>query len=149
MGPHSYPNGISSYKEVGYGKNRKIGVLLIDHGSRRNKSNLHLEYVADEYEKKSSFIVQAAHMEIAKPSIEDGIQMLLEKHVEIIVCHPYFLSPGKHATTDVPNLISLAQKNLNTNIPIILTDPLGSHVDLMLPVIHNAIQNTIYQEHNY
>lgn len=104
LSPHLYPGGIPSpstqfttssttttttittiiEKEVRSfpgNINRKIGILLIDHGSKRDSSNLHLESLAKAYKRSSRcpphYIVQAAHMEIASPSIEDGLRSLI------------------------------------------------------------------------
>lgn len=153
VSPHMYPNGINNgreqqqqqqYSSTTETEQKKIGILLIDHGSKREESNLHLEKVALAYQKENTnnFIVKVAHMEIAKPSIQDGIQMLLDLNVEKVICHPYFLSPGKHAIKDVPFLLSEAKKNvINTmDVPIVSTDPLGLHIDLMINVIDKTVQ---------
>ena len=59
----------------------KVGILLIDHGSKRESSNLHLESVAMAYERSSRcpphYVVRAAHMEIASPGIEEGLRNLI------------------------------------------------------------------------
>jgi hypothetical protein len=80
---------------------KKLGILLMDHGSRNAKSNQRLEQLAQLYElsfsmdnnddnedssssssnSSSSTVVQAAHMEIAEPSIEQGLQALLNQGV--------------------------------------------------------------------
>jgi hypothetical protein len=103
LSPHLYPGGIPSPKsqvttatsstvsittiieeEERYfagSANQKIGILLIDHGSKRESSNIHLESLARAYERSSRcpphYIVRAAHMEIASPSIEDGLRGLI------------------------------------------------------------------------
>ena len=82
-----------------------LGVLLIDHGSRSDASNVRLEKLAQLYQLSMEFhnddddkdgggegegedtststkvLVQAAHMEIAKPSIEDGLRELINQNV--------------------------------------------------------------------
>ena len=70
---------------------KKLGVLLIDHGSRNEASNVRLEKLAELYQlsmeyhdndsSSSAVTVEAAHMEIVKPSIEDGLQSLLSQGV--------------------------------------------------------------------
>jgi len=61
-----------------------------------------------------------------------------------IVCHPYFLSPeSKHASKDIPKLISTAQDKLSIDIPILTTDPVGSQVDVMIAAIGNAVQKSM------
>jgi len=53
-------------------------------------------------------------MEIAPPFIKDGIEALWrEDGCDKVVCHPYFLSPGRHVVEDVPELIYGAVVELN------------------------------------
>ena len=63
-----------------------------------------------------------------------------------IICLPYFLSPGRHAVEDVPNLIEEAKLNLKTaenDIPVVSTDYLGSNMDGMIGLIANTINKTV------
>ena len=49
-------------------------------------------------------------MELSAPSILDALRdVLVSDGVTEVVCVPYFLSPGRHATEDVPNLIAEAR----------------------------------------
>ena len=65
----------------------RIGILLMDHGSRNPASNARLEQLATLYQMTMSdndetdFVVEAAHMEIATPSIADGLETLLQAGV--------------------------------------------------------------------
>jgi hypothetical protein len=62
---------------------QKIGILLMDHGSKRETSNAHLNRLAAQYQSNPKcpphFLVEAAHMEIAPPNIEQGIRTLISK----------------------------------------------------------------------
>ena len=89
LSPHMYPEGIpsknSSTDEDDQSKEKeveKIGVLLIDHGSRKAESNAFLHILAQQYQSSQKcpphVIVGAAHMEIAPPSIEMGISSLID-----------------------------------------------------------------------
>eukprot|EP00934_Nitzschia_sp_Nitz4_P006958 Nitzschia sp. Nitz4//scaffold123_size70294//9255//9995//NITZ4_005920-RA/size70294-processed-gene-0.3-mRNA-1//1//CDS//3329534461//6948//frame0 len=126
-----------------------LGVLLMDHGSRNPSSNERLDRLAELYQMtledsspKYKVIVKPAHMEIATPTIPDGLQALLEAGVDEIVCHPYFLSPGRHVTTDIPSIVNQAIQDLNIEIPISTTDPVGSNTQLMIGAIHSLIRET-------
>ena len=79
-------------------------------------------------------------MEIATPSIPDGIKALLDQGVDEIVCHPYFLSPGRHVTEDIPKIVSQAIADLSIEIPVITTDPVGSNFPLMIGAIHSLVR---------
>ena len=154
-------------------KSLKLGILLIDHGSKRKASNDHLHAVAASYQsnlanhithiKAVRVKVRAAHMEIASPSILAALrQLIAEDKATHVVCVPYFLSPGKHATIDVPRLINDARyilKNeglLNLNSPesrenktekaevlILASDALGSNVESMLDVVDGLVKTTL------
>ena len=62
------------------------------------------------------------------------------------MCHPYFLSPGRHATEDVPRLIEEAKISLGdviSEIPVIKTDYLGSQSDLLVGVISSMVNASV------
>ena len=141
LSPHAYVNGVDAAvvgmvaaKEATPTsprrlRQKKVGILLIDHGSKRAASNEHIHMLAGMYERilndsdratgggdggattmTTIAVVRAAHMEIAPPSILDSLRgVLVEDGVSEVVCVPYFLSPGRHATEDVPNLIEEAR----------------------------------------
>ena len=149
---------------------KKLGILLIDHGSKRQASNEHLQSIAKKYQstlvdklsaataderdkdmqQQIDIAVKAAHMEIAQPSILQQLQQLITKdNATQIICIPYFLSPGKHATFDVPKLIQdaktkldedgLLEINSNKRIEIHLSNALGTNVDSMLNVVDGLV----------
>lgn len=134
----------------------KVGILLMDHGSRNKASNDRLQYMAELYQQMAimeqnassgdgantpEIVVLAAHMEIAKPSIPDQLEALLKEGVGEIICHPYFLSPaGRHVAEDIPEIIEQAISDLSIDIPIITTDPLGANTQLMIGAINSSIR---------
>lgn len=144
-------------------RNPKLGILLIDHGSKRKASNEHLHSIAKQYHSSlvgdnddNNVIVKAAHMEIAEPSILATLRQLVTGHkVTKVVCVPYFLSPGKHATIDVPNLISDAIQVLEEEgsleydggiIEITSSKALGSNVESMLGVVDVLVETKLDEE---
>lgn len=84
-------------------------------------------------------------MEIATPGIRDGIEELVSLGAARIVCHPYFLSPGRHATEDVPRLIDEAVKELDLGgrVRVVTTNPVGSHLNVMVNVIGDLVEEEI------
>ena len=146
-----------------------VGVLLIDHGSRNHASNRRLQSLARMYQTKQNkrtkqqqeqvqegtnneknqssvdvdvVVVRGAHMEIAKPSILDGIKSLVRANVTEIVCHPYFLSPGRHVVKDIPMIVNDIIQQENITVPVTITDPIGSNTDLMLNAIDGIVQQS-------
>lgn len=128
----------------------KLGILLMDHGSKNRASNERLEQLAEIYQQMMtrtpnnnlSVVVEAAHMEIARPSIPEGLEALLKANVDEIVCHPYFLSPGRHVVEDIPNIVNKAVKDLHIDIPVTTTDPVGSNIQLMIGAIHALVRES-------
>lgn len=155
LSPHMYPEGIPSTTTSGNGIGQpkpkdleKIGVLLIDHGSRKPESNAFLHHLADSYRYSDScpphVLVGAAHMEISEPSIEVGIRNLISDGATRIVCVPYFLSPGRHATEDVPRLIEEAKFSIgNPDITITSTTYLGADTGAITQLISGMVQKAI------
>jgi len=150
LSPHAYASGTDSKPIIKTDPTEsKIGILLIDHGSRRASSNELLLEIAQLYQTRTSSTVKAAHMEIAPPSIMDQFRAFKEEGVTKIVCHPYFLSPGRHVTEDIPELIEEATKDVNegeendTQIEVITTKPVGSNLDRMVGLISNMVDQAI------
>lgn len=175
LSPHAYANGVDASPAIAAGEEnatttepttQKIGILLIDHGSKRQASNEHIMNVAKMYEtilseKKAdaststtTTIVRASHMEIAPPSIITSLRNLLTNdQVEKVVCVPYFLSPGRHATEDVPQLIKEAREILdeeglleNGEDMIVVSEALGSHLEGMLGVVDDLVERALEGE---
>ena len=104
---------------------RDIGIILVDHGSRLASANAMLDEVVALFRKVSGYrIVEPAHMEIAAPSIADAFAACVRQGATRVVVHPYFLSPGRHSTTDIPRLVAHAARQYQ-QIPFHVTQPLG------------------------
>ena len=154
ISPHAYTNGEVPNRLVGDDgategpppateSIKTIGILLMDHGSRNEASNQRLHELARmyrEYTRSGNVVVAAAHMEIAKPSIPDGMQELIDRGVDEIICHPYFLSPGRHVQKDIPEIIEQAKLSMQIQIPVTTTDPVGSQTLIMLGAIDALVQ---------
>jgi hypothetical protein len=124
---------------------KKVGVLLMDHGSKNPAANQRLLDLAQIYQDNvgnSQIVVRAAHMEITSPSIPEGLQSLLDAGVDEIICHPYFLSPGRHVVEDIPEIIKNAIEELKIEIPLTTTDPVGSNTEVMIGAIHGLVQKS-------
>jgi sirohydrochlorin ferrochelatase len=89
----------------------KTGIIIVDHGSRRDESNHMLETLAGLFAQRFSDryeIVEPAHMELAEPSIATAYARCAKRGAERIVVCPFFLGPGKHWTSDIPRLTAEA-----------------------------------------
>lgn len=110
-------------------------ILLVDHGSRRPEANAQLDEVAKLLAAAAPDLpVRAVHMEIARPSIAEGVAACVAAGAEEIVVTPYFLGPGRHALEDVPRLAREAAER-HAGLRLRFADPLGVHpgiVDVLL-----------------
>lgn len=147
LSPHAYPNGAPSIivgdKRLVKNSVSRVGILLVDHGSRNKASNDRLQELARTYQRtvESNVVVRACHMEIAHPSIPEGLEALLKEGVDEIVCHPYFLSPdGRHVSEDIPRIVKGAIESLNIEIPILTTEPVGANMDRMIGIIQSIVE---------
>jgi sirohydrochlorin ferrochelatase len=94
------------------------------------------------FRKGSSYpIIEAAHMELAEPSIRAAYEKCVQQGARLIICHPYFLSKGRHVQEDIPALL----KEARTEFPgtdYIITEPIGMQeevVDLISKSILSAV----------
>ena len=68
-------------------------------------------------------------LELAEPSIADGIQRYAAEGVNEIVLLPYFLSAGKHIAQDIPEIVA-EQRNRYPHIDMQLCDYLGKRPEM-------------------
>lgn len=83
-------------------------LLIIAHGSRRAESNAEIRALAAHIAALSGNrygFVGSAFLELAEPSIPDGIQQCVDAGATTITIMPFFLSAGRHVVTDVPQQV--------------------------------------------
>lgn len=88
-------------------------LLLVAHGSRREASNEEIRDLAQALAAKAggSFEhVACAFLELAEPSIPDGIQACIDAGATEVRVVPYFLSAGRHVAEDIPAEVAIKQK---------------------------------------
>lgn len=111
-------------------------ILLIDHGSRRTEANALLDEIAALVRQRlgPASIVEAAHMEIAEPTVAEGFARCVEQGATTIVVHPFMLAPGRHVTEDLPRLVAEAAQ-AHVGVGFTMAGPLGSHAGVIDAVI--------------
>jgi sirohydrochlorin ferrochelatase len=116
-------------------------ILLLDHGSRLSAANQLLEQIAEGVRRRrGGVIVEVAHMELAEPSLAQGLERCAALGAsEVVVC-PYFLVPGRHTSRDIPQLVEQARRALPA-LRVAVAAPLGFDerlVDVVLARIDAA-----------
>lgn len=111
-------------------------LLIIAHGSRRQKSNDEVTQIAkelSEHTKHDFDLVESAFLELASPLIPDGIEQCIKSGAREIIVLPYFLNSGRHVTEDIPQIIA-AQKARYPDTKITLRPHIGAS-SIMLDLI--------------
>ncbi|CAL9126235.1 unnamed protein product [Musa acuminata var. zebrina] len=117
-------------------------VIIVDHGSRRQESNLMLnEFVAMFKARTGYHIVEPAHMELAEPSIRDAFKLCVQEGAKRVIVSPFFLFPGRHWQQDIPSLVADASKE-HSGISYVITAPLGLH-GLLVDVVNDRINHCL------
>lgn len=106
-------------------------IILIDHGSRLDAANAILDSIAElvrqrGVESDRSLIIRVAHMELAEPTLAQAIDSAVAAGATEVVVHPYFLTPGRHVSTDIPMLVEAARE-AHPAVSVRVTPPLGVH----------------------
>ncbi len=121
---------------------KQLGIILVDHGSRREESNLLLLDVVRDFAANSGYeIVEPAHMELAEPSIATAFARSVERGATTVVVYPYFLLPGRHWSEDIPRLAAAAAAQ-HPGIRYLVTAPFGLH-PLMAEVMQQRISHCL------
>ena len=125
----------------------RTGIIIVDHGSRRDESNRMLEEIAKLFAARfveSYQIVEPAHMELAEPSIATAYAACVKRGAERVVVCPFFLGPGKHWTQDIPRLTAeAAAKFPHTRYHVTMT--LGID-DLILELLEKRVRFCVEHE---
>ena len=120
-------------------------LLLVAHGSRRQASNEEVRGVAQLLCSRVQSLysqTECAFLELAEPSIPDGIERLIQAGSTEIVILPYFLSAGRHVHEDVPGIVKIKQDQY-PNIKITIAPYLGEadQVVDVLATISSQVDN--------
>lgn len=124
------------------GEGDVVGIVIVDHGSRRAESNTMLEKFVELFTQATRHrIVEPAHMELAEPSIGSAFAKCVERGANVVLVCPYFLLPGKHWDQDIPSLTREAAE-AHPGVRWMVTAPIGLH-PLMQSVVESRIEHCL------
>lgn len=112
-------------------------LLLVAHGSRRGESNEEIARLAAKLASRASSrfgSVSHAFLELAAPSIPEGIESCVQKGATSVQVLPYFLARGTHVAEDIPEQVAIKQ-NEYPELKIEVSNYLGTSdalVDVLL-----------------
>ena len=102
-------------------------LLLVAHGSRRQASNEEVRELTSRLAQHAGDAygyVDCGFLELAEPSIPEGIQRCMDAGATEVVVLPYFLSAGRHVAEDIPNEVRIKQQEY-PQLPIRISSYLG------------------------
>jgi len=103
-------------------------LLLVAHGSRRQQSNDEITALADKLRDschEDFKIVYPGFLELATPSIPEGIESCINDGASQVTILPYFLNSGRHVVEDVPDIVAAA-KARHPDVNIIVAPHIGA-----------------------
>ncbi|MZP28537.1 hypothetical protein GTO91_02205 [Heliobacterium undosum] len=104
----------------------KTGILMIAHGSRLQEANNHAVAIGRMVQEKHGVEpLVVSFMELAKPSMAEGLAQLVAAGVDDVKVIPLFLYNGVHIQKDIPEELEELQKSY-PNIQITVGRPLGA-----------------------
>jgi sirohydrochlorin ferrochelatase len=114
-------------------------ILLIDHGSRRDAANEMMNCMANLVQAMAGpgVVVRYAHMELAEPSIAAGVQQCVDAGATELIVFPYMLSPGRHSTGDIPQMVAEAA-GAHPGLDVRVTSAFGVHEKLAELILGRA-----------
>jgi sirohydrochlorin cobaltochelatase len=84
-------------------------VLLCGHGSRAPRAQAEFQALADALRSRCpDRVCEAGFLELATPTIEEGLHRLTAHGARRITVVPAMLTDGRHATRDIPDLVRTA-----------------------------------------
>lgn len=113
-------------------------LLVIAHGSRRQESNDEIRLLGERIAAMNHHGFDGVHcafLELADPSIPDGIRHCAAQGASEIVIMPYFLSAGRHVSEDIPREVDLTRQEF-PDVRIHIARYLGS-IDLIAELVAN------------
>ena len=115
------------------------GILIVDHGSRKDEANEMLPHMAELIQSLAvgDVVVRHAHMELADPDIGEGFADCVRAGATEVIVFPYMLSPGRHSTSDIPRMVAKVAQAF-PGVGYSVTPAFGLHDKLAEVVLERA-----------
>ena len=115
------------------------GILIVDHGSRKDEANEMLPDMAELIQSMAGddVVVRHAHMELAEPDIGQGFADCVRAGATEVIVFPYMLSPGRHSTSDIPRMVAQVAHGF-PHVTFSVTPAFGLHEKLAEVVLERA-----------
>ncbi len=125
-------------------------LLIVAHGSRREASNNEIRALTEALQRKAANRfddVGCAFLELAEPSIPDGISQCIEHGATHVTVFPYFLSAGRHVASDIPAEVNQMVREY-PDVAITIAPYLGAAGAMSELILQQAGQTSHTQENH-
>jgi sirohydrochlorin ferrochelatase len=115
-------------------------LLVVAHGSRRAESNDEIRQLTAclQRQAESAFgHVHCAFLELAEPSIPNGLRNAVQAGASEVVVLPYFLSAGRHVVSDIPAEVEIVRRE-HPDVEISIAPYLGAAAGLIELLLQQA-----------
>lgn len=115
-------------------------LLIVAHGSRRAASNEEVRALGERVRAlRDPAIeqVEVAFLELAEPSIPQGLANCVANGAQEIIVFPYFLAAGTHVASDIPQALDVFREQY-PEIRLRLASHLGASSALPLTILDVA-----------
>ena len=120
-----------------------IGVILFAHGSRDPLWRGPIESVATQVRALSPATpVACAYLELCTPSLAEAVQQLVTQGATHVTVVPMFLGTGRHARTDLPELVQALQQN-HPGVVFLVQSPVGEDPRMTALMAHIATETSL------
>ncbi|MBI4335435.1 MAG: sirohydrochlorin cobaltochelatase [Candidatus Omnitrophica bacterium] len=117
---------------------RKMGVIILGHGSNLAKANDSLRKLAGEIKAQSGLgLVEPAFLQLCEPDLPMVIKKVVRRGCKKVVIVPFFLFMGNHVKRDIPKLIEQEAKRYK-EVELVYARNLGQD-----PRINNIVMDCI------
>jgi sirohydrochlorin ferrochelatase len=117
-------------------------LLIVAHGSRRQTSNDEVRALGDRVRglrDPNIDRVEVAFLELAEPTIPEGLARCVADGAREIIVFPYFLAAGTHVAADIPEALD-AFRERHPDIKLRLASHLGASSALPMTILDVASQ---------
>jgi sirohydrochlorin ferrochelatase len=119
----------------------KRAVVILGHGSRSEGASDSILQAAARVRNSANYdVVVHAFLQHAPPSLGDVLEECIRQQVAKVVVVPFFMQPGAHVSTDIPELVKTVRRKY-PQLKIVVTDYVGGH-PLMVDIIEDLIKKT-------
>ena len=120
----------------------RTAVIILGHGSRRQGAGDPVAGIADAMKASGGYAAAVhAFLQYAPPSLPDAVSRCVEQGAGRIVIVPFFVQPGNHVTTDIPELVEALRKK-HPGVLFSVTGHVGGY-PIMVKIVEDLVVRSI------